>query len=64
MAPTPDRLLSERKVCQIVNRHRSTLYRQQRAGLFPRKLASGHYSEREIYQWIAEQKAARQEGQR
>jgi predicted DNA-binding transcriptional regulator AlpA len=54
-----DAIISLARVCSIVGRHRSTVYRWTRAGRFPQPLGCGGYSVREVGEWLELQKDLR-----
>ena len=54
-----DKIISLTRICAIVGRHRSTIYRWTRDGQFPQPLACGGYSAREFLEWWELQKSLR-----
>jgi predicted DNA-binding transcriptional regulator AlpA len=54
-----DKTISLARVCMIVGRHRTTIYRWTRDGQFPQPLACGGYSAREFLDWWDLQKTSR-----
>lgn len=54
-----DKIISLARICAIVGRHRSTIYRWTRDGQFPQPLACGGYSAREFLEWWEVQKSLR-----
>ena len=54
-----DKIVSLERICAIVGRHRTTIYRWTRLGDFPSPLACGGYSAREFLEWWELQKSMR-----
>ena len=54
-----DKVVSLARICVIVGRPRSTIYRWTRDGQFPQPLACGGYSLREFLEWWELQKGLR-----
>ncbi len=46
-----DEIISLVRICALVGRHRTTIYRWTRDGQFPQPLACGGYSAREFLEW-------------